>query len=1414
MRLIAHLLVLLTLCSSLVGLARRASAAPVRIIASDARGVTLQVDVGAFAVSAPDRDGASRLQAPGLEEMAITGRPALPAAGALLAIPPGARAVARVIGEDGERLDENVRLTTGPEAGFRGDGGPLGTVPYLESVPAIGDGPWPRDPIEVGEPFTIRRQTVVMVRIWPFRYDAEAHRLWSRQSMTVRVDFVGGDLSARALGSAPDGPFEPLLRTNLLNYEQGRSWRTPGGRATLEASRRTRAEGIGGETEPEVRVLLDTTGVYSIEYDELANHAYPASVPISEVSVHRHEYIQDAPAPGPAHATIEMPIEVLDNDGDGSFGPGDRILVYVQNWAERSRASFGQRVWGDGEVVYVTRTPGRPALRVATRPGWLDRNLTPLGSYPFLHRYEKNNFYVPVFQPGLTDTGNTDQFVWVPAGPAGTSVQLYFEPDSFAFEVNDVDTTKRVAFTVTWRGTRSLEGKLTWAHIRNATRNITSIVDSASWTGRSLFSRTTTVFGSAFSEGNRNVLRAWGRTNPCAGVDCERVFAVIDWFQATYWRRFNALNGYLTCNNAGTSGDYQIDARGFGYPPGLRVYDVTDSIRPTRLLLADSLISPTYPHTVRFQDNAPGGAFRRYVVFDNPRRLAPERYTTVLREDLAGHSAADYLIIVPEAFREAVEPLRALRESQNLSVIVAPLEAVNDEFNGGRKSSYAIRRFIRYAYRNWDSQYVLLVGDASEDPQQLLAPGDPTFPKDWVPAQKIAGPVPISDNILSVNESIPSDPWYVWCVDCPSIISQRKIHDLFIGRLPVNSLTQAQAVIDKIVKYENPQGDQEWRKRLLLLADDAYSTVSFFGGGNPGDAFYCHRSYEEVFLGISQAIRDSVHLSAGLGQMDAYVFDLGDSLIHETPLPPPNETCRASWPGTQQSTRLSVSPKLFQRLSAGVLWWNFQGHANPSVLTHEDLYVNRGPDDDKSRITNVDKPFLFSAFSCHPNFFTRVEEGSFGPSLGEDLVNLPASGAVASWGSSGYEIIPFSDSTHVNNHLARALFWHTGRDTIHDVPWNGQVRIGEAVAQALLDNLFRTCVFPGGRNDCSSFLEREVGISYQLLGDPATRFSIGASQFTVTANGQPVIDGEPVRLQSGADTLRIVADIASNTRIARITIERTDANGTALIDSTAFTVVPYPDSLNSAGRRWRLSYFTTLGEGGYRYTIRTVDVNGTAAKFEIVFRFFVVLRADGITVSPGDPVRPDAVLELLVISPRPITSPQDEFVLRINGQVVSFTATHAAGDLSGREWVLTWDHAPYATGQYRIELDVPGGLVLTSGFSVATRTAIQNAFAFPNPFDEELGTHFSFTLEGDGPANLLLRVYTVSGKLIYDRTLTGVLPGYHQIAWNGEDAESDKLANGIYLYRLIARTESGQAVHEGRLVKLRKPIRRAPVEGE
>jgi len=100
---------------------------------------------------------------------------------------------------------------------------------------------------------------------------------------------------------------------------------------------------------------------------------------------------------------------------------------------------------------------------------------------------------------------------------------------------------------------------------------------------------------------------------------------------------------------------------------------------------------------------------------------------------------------------------------------------------------------------------------------------------------------------------------------------------------------------------------------------------------------------------------------------------------------------------------------------------------------------------------------------------------------------------------------------------------------------------------------------------------------------------------------------------------------------------------------------------------------------------------------------------------------------------------------------------------------------------------------------------VQNPLAFPNPFNDERGTVFSFYLETDRPSKVLLRVYAISGRMIYERVTDVAAAGYQQLAWNGLDAEGRALANGVYFYRLTAENGGSTSRYEGRLVKLRKP---------
>ncbi len=1381
-------LTLLALLAVLDG--RAAAAAPVQLLSSDARGVTLQLTVPAVEFRPGGADGRLELVVPGLYAYDIPGRPRLPFASALVALPPGARAVARLL-DTGAVEQRRVGLTIGDRPVFRQEGVHGELVPGREPVPAVLDGPWPGSPVEVGEPFTLRRQRMVAVQLRPFQYDEAGQTLRASRTLTVRLDFVGGEHGPSREPTVEDRHWEPVLREGLLNYEQAKDWRAPAHpaarRGLLDSALPGRAASVTAvaafdEDFPEVRVKIDTTGVYQMSYASLAAKGYPIGVPIPQVSVHRHEFVEGT---APPYVTIELPIEVDDRDANGVFDGSDRIVVFVQGWAERARASWAQRAWGDAEVVYATAVSGA-GLRLPTRPGWRSTpGLTPLPSYPWSQRWEKNLTYF-LFPPDTL----TDQFHW-------TEIQLYYErPDTIRFETNHLDTTRAVTVSVTWVGRKEFT-HFSWAQYHSGNAPFLTVADSLAWFGRGSRTATVTLPGSTLGEGNVNTLRAWGKganfpPDPSTNASDNVGLNSID---ATYWRRYRAIQSRLACNTGDASGEVQVLASGFA-SNDIRVYDVTDSLAPVRLDLDALHIQPSGGEfTIEFQDSVAAGTPDRYVVFSSAKTVTADKVSVVTRRQLTARGSGDYLLVVPEAFLPAVDSLVTLRQSQGLDVVVAPFESVCDEFNGGRKSSYAIKRLVRHGYENWNAKFVLLVGDGSEDPLNSVGEAGP----DWIPAQKINGPVVIQFGY----EIIPSDPWYVCMGNCDLSSFTPVLQDLFIGRLPVRSLQQTQDVVSKIKAYETVSQNQTWRNTLLLSADDDYSAETFFGGGGASGPGYCRRPSERVFQSINQTIADVVRNQAGLQQAVLDTFYLGDVLGPVACDPPTDTTCTCrNLANTQQITHASVTPQLISRLNAGRLWWNFQGHANEFVLTHEDLFLNRSFQRDWQLFSNDRMPFLFSAFSCHANAFARYREGSAGGSLGEEMLDLPVHGAIGSWASSGYEILPFSSFSHINVAWARAMF----ETPPHD-PYLGQAGaralLGETIALALMRYVPTVTFNPN---------EKGIALTYHLLGDPATALSIGEPQAIVTANRVPVTDGQPVRLHTVGDTLRLEADLVSNVALTQLALDLTDASGTQTIPATDYTLTPaFPDTAPGGlgGRRYHLSYGTTLKPDSYRYTFRTRDRYGVRGDFDVVFQFLTQLRLDDQPLADNDPVPPAGNLSLKLLSPKPL-APLTDLTLFVNGAVQPFAAVAVPGDTSGREWVLSWTHAPYPIDKYEVRLGVAGGGDHIHRFRVVVgggELRVESPVAFPNPFDDDLGTAFSFLLVSGSPVDVQIRVFTSAGRLVYERRERGLAPGYHQLLWNGRDAEGDKLANGVYLYRMLATNGSDKAEHLGRLVKLRKPRR-------
>ncbi|MBK8490000.1 MAG: hypothetical protein IPL49_03600 [Saprospirales bacterium] len=99
-------------------------------------------------------------------------------------------------------------------------------------------------------------------------------------------------------------------------------------------------------------------------------------------------------------------------------------------------------------------------------------------------------------------------------------------------------------------------------------------------------------------------------------------------------------------------------------------------------------------------------------------------------------------------------------------------------------------------------------------------------------------------------------------------------------------------------------------------------------------------------------------------------------------------------------------------------------------------------------------------------------------------------------------------------------------------------------------------------------------------------------------------------------------------------------------------------------------------------------------------------------------------------------------------------------------------------------------------FKVITESMISNVLNYPNPFSTS--TRFLYTLTGsEPPAYFTIQILTVSGRVVREITQNEIGPmhiGTHltDYAWDGRDEFGDLLANGVYLYRIVAKKANGE----------------------
>lgn len=135
---------------------------------------------------------------------------------------------------------------------------------------------------------------------------------------------------------------------------------------------------------------------------------------------------------------------------------------------------------------------------------------------------------------------------------------------------------------------------------------------------------------------------------------------------------------------------------------------------------------------------------------------------------------------------------------------------------------------------------------------------------------------------------------------------------------------------------------------------------------------------------------------------------------------------------------------------------------------------------------------------------------------------------------------------------------------------------------------------------------------------------------------------------------------------------------------------------------------------------------------------------------------------------------------------------------SGADNTASVDFTPYLTDDGTYQLIVHGkdrtgntaGITdYTVSFEVYNKPMISNMFNYPNPFTTS--TAFVFTITGsEVPQNIRIQILTITGKIVKEITMQELGPlhigrNITDYKWDGTDQYGDKLANGVYLYRVL-----------------------------
>jgi hypothetical protein len=320
-----------------------------------------------------------------------------------------------------------------------------------------------------------------------------------------------------------------------------------------------------------------------------------------------------------------------------------------------------------------------------------------------------------------------------------------------------------------------------------------------------------------------------------------------------------------------SSGGYQLPAvtRVYTFPFKTTIQDVTVSfsgfseqtlskpLRVTPQPVADPTGASSIPQTRLLPESNPDPSFSYHaatgrnddeVVTFLAVHLYPVQYHPVTHSVLSARNAQitiryitppgtqqiytddyDLLILAPEKFARALQPLVNHKISEGVTTKLVTKEEVTagTYFPAqGRDAAEEIKYFIKNAFDQWGTSYILLVGGRK---------GGIFHETWWLPVRYsqlndgsegsyltdlyFADLYDVYGNFSSWDSNN-NGVFAEWTQSSKDILDMYP--EVYVGRLPCTKIAEVRTMVDKIITYENTTYGADWFKTFIGVAGDTY----------------------------------------------------------------------------------------------------------------------------------------------------------------------------------------------------------------------------------------------------------------------------------------------------------------------------------------------------------------------------------------------------------------------------------------------------------------------------------------------------------------------------------------------------------------------------------------------------------------